>query len=159
MKKTGNKIFSETAKTVLFIHRANCFIIDKSITEDAVYIKLAKEEWKESGESVLYYMREMKEAAKSDKKYLIMEYEYVIGYLIEELMKAPGQWNFTKWWFRAFFHADTCPQDEEPNPMYNTDDEKMDVLWQMCYYPFISKHTIPVGHTLTAHDLQRMEKD
>jgi len=38
----------------------------------------------------------MKAAVKSNKKYLVMEYENVIAYMIEELMKTPGQYNFYK---------------------------------------------------------------
>jgi len=159
MKDNGNKIFSETEKTVIFIHKASSFIIDKPVTEEAYYIKPAKEEWKESGGSVLYYYREMKTAAKSDKKYLIMEYNEVVAFMIEELIKMPDQWNFTKWKFRIFFHADTCPEGSEPNPMYNANDEKMDILWTMYSHPFTFMYTIPVGHTLTIADLQRMEKE
>ena len=101
----------------------------------------------------------MKAAAKSNKKYLIMEYEYIIAYMIEELLKAPGQWNFNRWYFRIFFHADNCPEGKEPDPMYNANDEKLDLLWELNRFPFIFKCSIPVGHTLTIADLQRMEKD
>jgi len=155
----NNKIFSESEKTLIFIHKESDFTIDKSVMEDAFYIELAEEKWKGSGENVLYYYIGMKEAAKSNKKYLIVEYEYIIAYLIEELLKAPGQWNFTKWKFRIFFHADTCPEGKEPDPMYNANDEKLDLLWELNSFPFIFQYTIPVGHTLTIADLQRMEKE
>ena len=79
MTHEENNIFSETAKIVLFIHPATHFTIDQSITNDATYIKLAKPEWNESGESILYYLNEMRNAAHTDKKYLIMEYKLVIG--------------------------------------------------------------------------------
>jgi len=158
-KVFNNKIFSESEKTLIFVHKANSFVIDKSVMKEAAYIKLAKEEWKESGEDVLYYYLGMKAAAKSNKKYLIMEYEYIIAFMIEELLKAPGQWNFTKWNFRIFFHADTCPEGKEPDPMYNANDEKLDLLWELNSFPFIIKCSIPVGHNLTIADLQRMEKD
>ena len=83
MTHEENNIFSVTAKIVLFIHPAAHFIIDQSITNDAAYIKLAKPEWNESGESILYYLNEMRNAAHTDKKYLIMEYEAVIGETIK----------------------------------------------------------------------------
>ena len=159
MKGNGNKIFGESEKTLIFIHKESSFTIDKSVMEEAVYIKLAKEEWKESGESILYYYREMKAAAKSKKKYLIMEYEYINAFMIEELLKAPGQYNFFKWKFHIFFHADTCPEGKEPNPMYNASDDKLALLWELFSVSFIGMYTIPVGHTLTIADLQRMEED
>jgi hypothetical protein len=159
MRNTENFVFRDTKKTVIFIHKANSFIIDKSVTAGAFFIKLAKEEWKENGESVLYYYGRMKAAAKSDKKYIIMEYEAAIGEIIDELLQAPGQYNFCRWLFYAFFHADTCPEGSEQSTMYNTNDDKMDVLCQMYGFPFISAHTIPVGYTLTVFDLQRLYKD
>jgi hypothetical protein len=159
MKINSNKIFSESEKTLIFIHKEINFIIDKSVMEEAVYIKLAKEEWKESGESILYYFREMKAAAKSNKKYLIMEYEYITAFMIEELFKVSGQYNFYKWKFHIFFHADICHEGKEPNPMYNDNDEKLALLWELFSYSFIFMYTIPVGHTLTIADLQRMEKE
>jgi hypothetical protein len=122
--------------------------------EEAVYIKLAKEEWKESCKSILYYYREMKAAAKSNKKNIIMKYEYIIAFMIEELLKAPGQYNFCKWKFHIFFHSDTCPEGKEPNPMYNDRDEKLALLWELFSFSFIFMYTIPVGHILTIADLQ-----
>jgi hypothetical protein len=159
MKNEENRVFSETEKTILFIHPAVQFTIDQSVTADAIYIKLAKEEWKESGEDIFYYLREMRAAAQSGKKYLVMEYEPIIGATIEALLLAPGQWNFCRWLMYTFLHADTCPEGAEPSPMYNANDEKMEVLRGLFNYPFIIKYSIPAGHTLTAADLQRMKKD
>jgi len=158
-KLFNNKIFSESEKTLIFVHKESDFVIDKSVMEEAFYIELAEKKLKGSGINVLYYYIGMKEAAKSNKKYLIVEYEYIIAYLIEELLKAPGQWNFNRWYFRIFFHADTCPEGKKPDPMYNANDEKLNLLWELNSFPFIFKCTIPVGHTLTLADLQRMEKD
>jgi len=103
MKGNGNKIFGESEKTLIFIHKESSFTIDKSVMEEAVYIKLAKEEWKESGESILYYYREMKAAAKSKKKYLIMEYEYINAFMIEELLKRLGNTIFSNGSFTSSF--------------------------------------------------------
>jgi len=157
MTHEENNIFSETAKTIIFIHPAAHFIIGQSITNDAAYIKLAKPEWNESGESILYYLNEMRDAANSDKKYLIMEYEPVIGETIKTLMEVPEKYHFCDWSFYTFFHADTCPPDEEPNPLYNTNNEKMEILSQFFHYSFILLNTIPIGHTLTATDLQSIK--
>ena len=152
-----NNIFSETAKTVLFTHPAVQFTVDQSITKEAAYIKLAKEEWNDSGESILYYFNEMRNAANSDKKYLIMEYEPVIGETIKTLMEVPDKYHFCDWSFYTFFHADTCPQGEEPNLMYNTNDEKIEILSQFFNYSFILLNTIPPDYTLTAVDLQNIK--
>ena len=117
MKNEENKVFSNTQKTVIFIHSAVQFTIDKSITEEATYIKMANPKWKRSSKRVFYYLCEMREAAKSDKPYLIMEYEPVLGSTIDALMRAPEQNNFYQWRFDTFFHADTCPEGEKPDPM------------------------------------------
>ena len=87
-----------------------------------------------------------------------MEYEPVIGVMIDALMKAPRKYNFCYWHFDAFFHADTCPPGAEPSPMYNTNDKKMEMLREFFYCPFIWTHTIPPGHTLTADDLRKMKE-
>ena len=114
MKNEGNKVFSETEKTVIFIHSAAQFEIDKTVTAEAVYIKKAKKDRRKSGKGIVYYLHEMREAAKSDKKYLIMEYEPIIGILIEALIRAPEQYHFCGWQFYTFFHADTCPEGVTP---------------------------------------------
>jgi len=157
MTHKENNIFIETAKTIIFTHPAVHFTIDQSITNDAAYIKLAKPEWNESGESILYYLNEMRNAAHTDKKYLIMEYEPVIGETIKTLMEVPEKYHFCNWSFYTFFHADACPPDEEPNPLYNTSDEKMEILSQLFNYSFILLNTIPIDYTLTATDLQSIK--
>ena len=157
MTHEENNVFSETAKMVIFIHPAVHFIIDQSITENAAYIKLANPEWSESGESILYYLNEMRNTANSDKKYIIMEYEPIIGETIKALMEVPGKYHFCDWSFYTFFHTDTTPQGEEPNPMYNTNDEKLEILSQFFNYSFILLNIIPPGHTLTATDLQSIK--
>ena len=159
MKNEENQIFSETAKTVLFVHAADKFTIDQSITSDAVIIQPPKKEWEGTGEVIFYYMQLMREAAKSGKNYIIMEYEPIIGATIEALIKAPEQYNFISWQFDTFFHADTCPEGVTPDPMYNANDEKMEILLGFYHYPFIWKYTIPVGYNLTLADLQRLKKD
>ena len=155
MNITENLIFSKTEKIIIFAHKACHFIIDPSITREAVYIPPAKEEWQGTGLNILYYIEEMKEAANSDKKYLIMTYEPIIGASIKALMLAPDQFNFQYWSFLTFFHADISPEGIEPNPMYNTNDGKMDALWEFDSYPFINKYTIPPGYTLTSDDIQK----
>jgi len=159
MKNEENRVLSETEKTILFIHGAVHLTIDGSITADAYYIKQAKQELKGTGESIFYYLHEIREAAKSDKNYLIMEYEPVIGETIEALLKAPGQYNFCHWNFYTFFHSDTRPEGAEDNAWYNSNDEKMEALWGFCNYPFISLYVIPVGKTLTVLDLQKIKKE
>ena len=159
MKNTENKVFSDTAKTVIFIHPAVQFTIDEKLNAKALYIKKAKKDRKKSGKSRMYYAEQMREAAKTDKDYLIMEYEPVIGELIENLRNLPGQYNFCRWHFDTFFHADTCPEGAKPDPMYNANDEKMKVLWWFCNHPFIWKYTIPVGHVLTLSDMKKLRKD
>jgi len=159
MKDTENKVFSDTAKTVIFTHPAVRFTIDETLKAEAVFIKKAKNDQKKNGESLIYYAEEMRAAAKTDKQYLIMEYEPLIGTLIEVLMQATEQYNFIRWRFDTFFHADSCPEGAEPDPMYNANDEKMEILLGFYHYPFIWKYTIPVGYNLTLTDLQRLKKD
>jgi len=43
--------------------------------------------------------------------------------------------------------------------MYNASDDKLALLWELFSVSFIGMYTIPVGHTLTIADLQRMEED
>jgi len=159
MKNTENKVFNETEKTVIFLHTAVQYVMDKTITEQATYIKKAKEELNGSEESIFYYLNKMREAAKSDKKYLIIEYEPVIGGTIEALMKAPKQYNFCQWSFYTFFHADICPDGVEPNHKYNANDEKMEILAEFYGYPFILKYTIPVGYILTVSDIEKIKSE
>ena len=157
MTHEENDIFSETAKTVIFTHPAVHFALDQSITDDAIHVKPAKKEWHESGESILYYLREMRAAAHNAKKYLVMAYEPVIAETIKTLMEAPGKYHFCDWSFHAFFHADTPPPDCEPSPIYNANDEKMEILSQIFHYPFILLNTIPPGHILTSTDLENIK--
>ena len=159
MKNTENKIFSDTKKTVIFIHPAVQFVLDGSITGQATYIKMAEEDLHDSGENIFYYMQAMREAAASDKPYLIMEYEPVLGGTIDALMRAPEQYNFCGWHFDTFFHADTCPEGAAENPMYNANDDKMEVLLWFQYCPLVWKFTIPVGYVLTHSDMQKLRKD
>ena len=97
MKNTENKVFSDTAKTIIFTHPAVQFTIDETLKAEAVYIKKAKKDRKKSGKSLIYYAGEMRAAAKTDKHYLIMEYEPIIGTLITALLMAPEQYNFCRW--------------------------------------------------------------
>jgi hypothetical protein len=159
MRGEGDKIFGESEKTVIFIHTINQFVIDKSIMAEANYIKLAKEEWQGKDEFIYYYFGEMREAAKSDKKYIVMEYEPAIAEMIDMMMKIPGHYNFCNWKFLLFLHADTCPQGEEPNPIYNTSDEKIDMAWRLMGFPFILSYTLPVGYNLTIEDLENINHD
>ena len=159
MKIEENRVFSDTKKTVIFIHPTARFVIDKSIMAEAVYIKLAKKDKRKSGKRIIYYLHEMAEAAKSEKNYMIMEYEPLIGTLIEALMRAPEQYNFCNWHFYTFFHADNCPEGALPDPMYNINDEKLDVLLGFHNYYFIWKYTIPVDYNLTLTNLQKLKKD
>ena len=159
MKNNENLIFEEAEKTVLFIHSANQFIIDETVTAEAVYIKMAKEGLRGTEKSEPYYLEEMRKAAKTDKKYLIMEFDPFICDFIETMVKTPGQYNFCHWKFCIFFHADTCPPGEEPNPMYNLNDDKLKILWPLYHSEFFYMYTIPVGHTLNISDLEKMRKD
>ena len=159
MKNEENRVLNETEKTVIFIHGAVHFVIDGSVISDAYHIKEARQELKETGESIFYYLSEMRAAARSGKEYLIMEYEPVIGATIEAMLKIPGHYNFCRWNFYTFFHDDSCPEGMEENAWYNSNDDKMDVLWGFCNYPFISMYVIPVGHTLTITDLQKIKKE
>ena len=158
MKKDENMIFSQTIKTVIFIHTANHLVIDSNIMADASYIKLAKEGLRETEGSEPYYLNEMRKAAKTDKKFIIMEFDPFICDLVERLIKTP-EYNFWRWRLYIFFHADVCPPGEEPSPLYNLNDEKLGFLCPLYYSPFILKYTIPVGHILTLSDLDKMRKD
>jgi len=158
MKNDENKIFSETEKTVIFIHAANQFIMDNTITSEAIYIRLADEELRGTERSEPYYLEELRKAARSDKNYIIMEFDPFICDLVDKLIKSP-EYDFWRWHLYVFFHADTCPPGEEPSSMHNLDDEKLGILWPLYHSEFILKYTIPVGHTLTLEDLHKMRKD
>ena len=157
--KEENRILGETEKMIIFVHKAVQFNIGKSITEDTTIIPPALEEWQGTGESIFYYMLELREAAKSDKKYIIMEFEPIVGETIKALMLVPEQYNFYKWNFFTFFNADSCPAGEKYNPMYYANDDKMSVLLDLFNYPFIFNYTIPIGYYLEAEDLEKMKKD
>ena len=88
-----------------------------------------------------------------------MEYELAIGEIILNFMQSPGQLNFGSWLFYTFFHPDTCPSGAEPDPMYNCNDEKLDVLLDFYDYPFILPYAIPVGYTLGASDIKKLGEE
>ena len=78
MEKSDNSPFSETEKTVIFLHSEVSFEIDQKIKDDAYYIKKAGED----EVAALHYVRELRKAALSDKNFIIMYYEKLIGFLI-----------------------------------------------------------------------------
>ena len=45
------------------------------------------------------------------------------------------------------------------NPLYNANDEKLEILLDFHNYPFICKYTIPIDHVLTHSDMQKLRKD
>ena len=139
---------SEEGKIVIFIHAANQFIIDGSITANAVYIKMADEECEESGKSLIYYKTEIKNAEMSDKKYLIIEYEPAIGSLIKSLFRKKEEINFNNWMFLAFFHNE-----------YMAPVNDRDTIMSFLGFNYILRYTIPAGYVLTANDLQKIDDD
>jgi len=152
-----NKVFGETEKTIIFIHTANLFIIDGTITAEAVYIKQAEEGYG-TERSEPYYLDELRKAAATDKDFIIMEYDPFICDVIENLITGvPKQYNLCRWCLLIFFHADTCPPGEENHPMYNLNDEKLEILWPLFYSQFFYLYTMPVGHTLTLMELKKLK--
>ena len=128
MKNNPNLILNETKKTVIFIHSQNQFTVDESIMKEAVYIKLAKEGLRGTEKSKPYYIAELRKAAKTDKPFVVMEYEPFIVDHIESMMGIKNRYYLWDWRFFIFFHADTCPDNEEPSPMHNLNNEKLDLL-------------------------------
>ena len=159
MKNNPNNIFSETKKVIIFIHSENQFIIDESVMSEAVYIKLAKEGIRGTEKSRAYYLAELRKAAKTDKPYIVMEFEPFICDHIESMMRTKRKYYFWNWNFIIFFHADSCPQGEKPNPMYNLSYEKLEILWPLYYFPIIIKYTLPVQYVLEISDLQNIMID
>ena len=156
MKNTDNLAFSETKKTVIFLHDAVSFKLDQKITDDAVFIKKVESDLEGSGMDILYYVDAIREAALSDKNIIIMDFEYIIGVTIDTLMKVPGQYNFLNWHFYTFFHADTTPPNEKEHKMYNDSDEKYTILWDLLVCPMILKYALPVGHIVTYEELKQL---
>ena len=154
MEKSDNSPFSETEKTVIFLHSEVSFEIDQKIKDDAYYIKKAGED----EVAALHYVRELRKAALSDKNFIIMYYEKLIGFLINILLQTPGQYNFYNWSFNIFFHADTAPADGKQHEMYNAGNEKYQVLWDLLGCPFIFKYAIPVGYTVTYDDFRKIKE-
>ena len=151
MENTANAPFSETEKTVIFLHSAVSFEIDQKIKDDAYCIMKAGE----GEEAVLHYVSELRKAALSDRNFIIMDYEYIIGFLINMLMQAPGQYNFYGWNFNIFFHADTAPAGVKQHEMYNAGDEKYQILRELLDCPIIIKYAVPVGYTVD--DFQKIK--
>ena len=89
MKKSDNAPFSETEKTVIFLHPAVSFEIDQKIKDDAYRIKKAGE----GGEAIPYYVSELRKAALSDKNFIIIDYEKTIVFFINTLLQTPGQYS------------------------------------------------------------------
>jgi len=153
MEKSANSPFSETEKTVIFLHSEVSFEIDQKIKDDAFYIKKEGE----GGEAALHYVRELRKAALSGKNFIIIEYEKLIGLIINTLLETPGQFNFCGWYFNIFFHADTAPTGGEQHKMYNAGNEKYKILWELYGYSFITKYAIPVGYTVTYDDFRKLK--
>ena len=161
-KKKKDNVFNTSKKVVIFIHPAVNFTIDESIMSNAEYIELTEaeldgvEEFDEAFGGIMYYYQKLSDAAQSDKKYIIMEYEFAIGEIILNFMKMPKQHHFGNWQFFTFFHADTCPPGAIPSPLYNLSDEKLDVLCDLYSYPFILKYCIPPGYIIGAGDIKKL---
>ena len=152
MEKSANAPFSETEKTVIFLHPAVSFEIDQKIKDDSYCIKKAGE----GGEAALHYVSEMRKAAVSDKNFIIMDYDKTIVFIINMLLQTPGQYYFCGWSFNIFFHADTAPTGGKQHEMYNAGDEKYQILWELLECPIIIKYAIPVGYTATYDDFQKL---
>ena len=155
--KEKNKAFGDSDKTVVFVHKACKFDIEESILEEADYIKQAEKGYG-TEKSEPYYLQEMRKAAATDKKFIIMEFDPFICDVIETLItRAPGQYNLCHWGFYIFFHADSCPSGEEDSPLYNLNDEKLAILRPLYYSEFFYKYTMPIGHTLTLEELKKLK--
>lgn len=153
MEKSANAPFSETEKTVIFLHSEVSFEIDQKIKDNAYCIEKAEE-----GEvAAIHYVRELRKAALSDKNFIIMHYEKVIGFIINILLQTPGQYYFCGWRFNIFFHADTAPAGVKQHEMYNANDKKYQILRELFDCPFIFKYAIPVGYTATYDDLRKIK--
>ena len=145
MKKTDNAPFTETEKTVIFLHQAVSFEIDQKIKDDAYYIKKAGE----GAEAIPYFVSELRKAALSDRNFIITDYDKRIVFIINMLFQTPGQYNFCGWSFNIFFHADTAPAGVKQHEMYNDGDEKYQILRELLDCPIIIKYAIPVSYTVT----------
>jgi len=155
--KEKNRAFGDSGKTVIFVHKACQFNIEESLWAEADYIEQAKKGYgTESSEP--YYLEEMRKAAATNKRFIIMEFDpYICGVIETLITRANGQYNFYHWCFYIFFHADACPPGEEASPLYNLNEEKLAILRPLYYSEFILKYTMPVGHTITLAELKKLK--
>ena len=139
MEKNRNWVFCDTDKMVLFIHPDIRFTLDSSLLAESHFIQPARDKWRGDEIELLYYCKVLREAALTDKKYLIIEYSPMIGLLIDSLRKAPDQYNFCRWSFLTFYNADK---------KYDLND-----------YPFIVKYAVSPDSVLRHEDLEKLRSD
>jgi hypothetical protein len=154
MKKEYDKTFAVPPKTVIFSNIGAVFNLDENIRKNAFSIINPLEDDVEA--TLRHYEKEIREAALSDKKYVLTRSSPLIAGSFEKLLLDSGSPNFKDWKFMTFLH-DYEAMDAEPGTIKRMELYKRCFFLVMGKYEFILKYTIPYGHTITGEDLKAID--
>lgn len=137
--------------TVIFRHAAAYFKLDSRIRFDAIYIKepgftdpLAVRE---------FYFDELARTSNAMKSFIVMNYTPFIGSYFDTLISGVDKPSVKNWHFISFFHDDSETLLVKHKKSIDILDLKTSLLLNMQNYPFIKRFALPLGHTLTFHDI------
>ena len=154
MKKEGNNTFRVPPKTVIFSNIGAVFSLDESIRRNTFNIINPLEDDVEK--TLKHYEKEIREAALSDKQYVLTRSSPLIAGSFEELLLDSGSQNYKDWKFITFLH-DYEAIDAEPGTKKRMELYKRCFFLVMGKYDFIMKYTIPYGHTITVEELKAID--
>jgi len=137
--------------TVVFRHTAASFKLESRIRYDAIYIKEPDLTDPISAQKI--YFQELSRASNAFKSFIVMNYNPFIGSYFASLISGTETANIKNWHFLTFFHDDTETLLVKHKKSVDILGQKANLLSSMQKYPFIQQFTIPLGHTLTFHDI------
>ena len=141
-------------KTVIFRNKAAVFGFDEDISSKAFFIEEQKPEDDET--RGVYYAAAIREAADSDKLFIVMDYSETTAFLFELMLTFSKNYEYAEWNFMTFFHDDdvVCMKEKKQT---NYCDLKRKLLMNMLNYGFIMKYVLPFGHILTGQDIKAIK--
>ena len=154
MEKEYDKTFAVPPKTVIFSNIGAVFNLDENIRKNAFNIINPLEDDVEA--TLKHYEKEIREAALSDKQYVLTRSSPLIAGCFEELLLDSGSPDYKDWKFITFLH-DYETIDAEPGTKKRMELYKRCFFLVMGNYEFIMKYTIPYGHTITGEDLKAID--
>ena len=132
---------------VIFRHKAASFKLASRLRRDALYIKepdLTNEE-----SAIAFYTKELKRVENSNKSFIVMNYNPIIGGLFRSLLNNPNTFEYKNWSFITFFHDDHATLSLQSRKIPDIIEEKVNILLDMLILSCMRRLIIPFNYEIT----------